>query len=172
MPQHGRRCRLDRGCDRDGRPQPGAVQPFQRFWRRHQGLPRQAKACLYQALTTRTDKKRIPGDAIMSGSAAAVLTKPAFRKIEWLPRDIAIERRPDGVLILKSRIPPQAYEKTNPASPAEWGKEAAERLRAGQRGSPGRQWRKVSYGGAKRMVGGLTQGLINLGLDEGRPVAI
>ena len=25
----------------------------------------------------------------MSGSAAAVMTKPAFRKIEWLPRDIA-----------------------------------------------------------------------------------
>ena len=30
----------------------------------------------------------------MSGSAAAILTKPAFRKIEWLERDIAIERRP------------------------------------------------------------------------------
>ena len=36
----------------------------------------------------------------MSGSAAAVLTKPAFRKIEWLPRDIAVERRPDSVIIL------------------------------------------------------------------------
>ena len=33
----------------------------------------------------------------MSGNAAAVLTKPAFRKIEWLERDIAVERRPDGV---------------------------------------------------------------------------
>ena len=33
----------------------------------------------------------------MSGNAAAVLTKPAFRKIEWLKRDIAVERRPDGV---------------------------------------------------------------------------
>ena len=40
----------------------------------------------------------------MSGSAAAVMTKPAFRKIEWLKRDIAIERRDDGTLILKSRI--------------------------------------------------------------------
>ena len=47
----------------------------------------------------------------MSGSAAAVLTKPAFRKIEWLARDIAVERRPDGVIILKSRIPLQAYKK-------------------------------------------------------------
>jgi len=52
----------------------------------------------------------------MSGSAAAVLTKPAFRKIEWLARDIAVERRPDGVIILKSRIPLQPYEKHIPAS--------------------------------------------------------
>src|SRR2546430_4648926 len=52
----------------------------------------------------------------MSGSAAAVLTKPAFRKIEWLARDIAVERRLDGVVILKSRIPLQPYEKHVPAS--------------------------------------------------------
>ena len=45
----------------------------------------------------------------MSANAATVLTKPAFRKIEWLPRDIAVERRPDGVVILQSRIPLQAY---------------------------------------------------------------
>jgi hypothetical protein len=43
----------------------------------------------------------------MGGSAAAVMTRPAFRKIEWLARDIAVERRPDGVIVLKSRIPLQ-----------------------------------------------------------------
>ena len=52
----------------------------------------------------------------MSGNAAAVLTKPGFRKIEWLKRDIDVERRPDGVIILKSRIPLQSYEKHIPAS--------------------------------------------------------
>jgi hypothetical protein len=40
----------------------------------------------------------------MDGNAAAVLTKPAFRKIEWLERDIAVERLPDGVIVLKSGI--------------------------------------------------------------------
>ena len=35
-------------------------------------------------------------------------TKPAFRKIEWLKRDIAVERRADGSIVLKSRIPLQA----------------------------------------------------------------
>src|SRR4051812_44873299 len=108
----------------------------------------------------------------MSGSAAAVLTKPAFRKIEWLARDIAVERRPDGVIILKSRIPLQPYEKHIPASLSKWAKQAPERIWLAQRGGADRQWRKVSYGEAKRTVDGLTQGLLNLGLTEGRPVAI
>ena len=34
----------------------------------------------------------------MGGNAAAVLEKPAFRKIEWLKRDIAVERRADGII--------------------------------------------------------------------------
>jgi len=36
----------------------------------------------------------------MSGNAAAVLEQPGFRKIHWLERDIAVERRGDGVTIL------------------------------------------------------------------------
>src|SRR4051794_22935269 len=108
----------------------------------------------------------------MSGNAAAVLTQPAFRKIEWLPRDIDVERRPDGVIVLKSRIPLQAYEKHIPASLAKWARQAPERIWLAQRGGPERQWHKVSYGEAKRAVDGLTQGLLNLGLSEGRPVTI
>ncbi len=95
----------------------------------------------------------------MSGNAAAVLTKPAFRKIEWLERDIAVERRPDGVIILKSRIPLKAYEKHIPASLAKWAKEAPERTWLAQRTGADRQWRKLSYGEAKRTVDALTPGL-------------
>jgi feruloyl-CoA synthase len=108
----------------------------------------------------------------MSGNAAAVLTKPAFRKIEWLERDIAVERRPNGVIILKSRIPLKAYEKHIPASLAKWAKEVPERTWLAQRGGADRQWRKLSYGEAKRTVDALTQGLLNLKLEPGRPVAI
>ena len=64
----------------------------------------------------------------MDGNAAAVLTKPAFRKIEWLKRDIAVERRPDGVIVLKSRIPLKPYEKHIPASLAKWAAERPERI--------------------------------------------
>ena len=108
----------------------------------------------------------------MSGNAAAVLTKPAFRKIEWLARDIAVERRPDGVIILKSRIPLKPYEKHIPASLAKWADEAPSRTWLAQRGGAGRQWRKLSYGEAKRSVDGLTQGLLDLKLAPGSPVAI
>lgn len=108
----------------------------------------------------------------MSGNAAAVLSKPAFRKIEWLERDIAVERRPDGVVILKSRIPLKGYETHIPASLAKWAREAPSRAWLAQRAGPERQWRKLSYGEAKRTVDGLTQGLLDLGLAEGRPVAI
>lgn len=93
----------------------------------------------------------------MSGSAAAVMTKPAFRKVEWLARDIDVERRDDGTVVLKSRIPLQAYETHLPASLAKWAKEAPERIWLAQRGGPSREWRKVSYGEAKRTVDALTQ---------------
>jgi feruloyl-CoA synthase len=108
----------------------------------------------------------------MDGNAAAVLEKPAFRKIEWLKRDIAVDRRADGAIVLKSRIPLQPYEKHIPASLAKWAKQAPERIWLAQRGGPDRQWRKVSYGEAKRTVDALTQGLLDLGIDAGRPVAI
>ena len=108
----------------------------------------------------------------MSGNAAAVLTKPAFRKIEWLARDIAVERRPDGVIILKSRIPLKPYEKHIPASLAKWAKEQSNRIWLAQRTGSNRQWRKLSYGEAKRTVDALTQALLNLKLEPGRPVAI
>ncbi|MBV8701093.1 MAG: hypothetical protein JO052_25075, partial [Bradyrhizobium sp.] len=55
----------------------------------------------------------------MEGTAAA-RAKPGFRKIEWLPRDIAVERRDDGVIVLKSRIPLREYDKHVPASLAQW----------------------------------------------------
>src|SRR6202158_2679427 len=108
----------------------------------------------------------------MSGNTAAVLTKPAFRRIEWLQRDIAVERRPDGVSVLKSRIPLKPYEKHIPASLAKWAKEAPNRIWLAQRVGADRQWRKLSYGEAKRSVDALTQGLLNLKLEPGRPVAI
>jgi len=108
----------------------------------------------------------------MDGTAAAVLKNPAFRKIEWLRRDIAVERRADGAIVLKSRIPLNAYATHIPASLAKWAAEAPDRTWLAQRAGPDRQWRKLSYGEAKRTVDARTQALLDLGLEPGRPVAI
>ena len=52
------------------------------------------------------------------------------------------------------------------------GQGGAERIWLAQRGGTERQWRKLSYGEAKRIVDGLTQGLLDLKLEPGSPVAI
>lgn len=109
----------------------------------------------------------------MSGSAtAAILTKPAFRKVNWLPRDIASERRPDGVIVLKSRIPLQDYEPHIPAALARWAIERPDHTWLAQRAGADRQWRKVSYAEAKQTVDALTQAMLDMKLPEGAPVAI
>ena len=108
----------------------------------------------------------------MNAETAAVLTKPAFRKIEWLPRDIAVDRRADGVIVLKSRIPLDPYEPHIPASLAKWAAERPDHTWLAQRRGPERQWRKVSYGEAKRTVDALTQALLDMNVPEGRPIAI
>ncbi|HXO72062.1 MAG TPA: AMP-binding protein [Bradyrhizobium sp.] len=108
----------------------------------------------------------------MNVNAAAVMQQPAFRKIEWLERDIAVERRPDGVIVMQSRIPLQVYEKHIPASLAKWAVEKADRTWLAQRAGSDRQWRKLSFAEAKCSVDALTQGILNLKLPEGRPVAI
>jgi feruloyl-CoA synthase len=108
----------------------------------------------------------------MSGNAAAVLTKPAFRKIEWLTRDIAVDRRADGTIVLKSRIPLQAYDRHIPASLAKWAKDAPQRTWLAQRSGTERQWRRVSYGEAKHTVDALTQALLNLEVAPDSPLAI
>ncbi|MDB5653027.1 MAG: AMP-dependent synthetase and ligase, partial [Tardiphaga sp.] len=108
----------------------------------------------------------------MNAQAAAVLTQPAFRKIDWLPRDIAVERRPDGVIVLKSRVPLMAHQTHLPASLAKWARLRPEQTWLAQRSGPERQWRHLSYGEAKRTVDALTQALLDLQLEPDRPIAI
>ena len=74
--------------------------------------------------------------------------------------------------MLKSRIPLKAYETHIPASLAKWAQERPDRIWLAQRAGAERQWRKLCYGEAKRTVDALTQGLLDLGLEPGRPVAI
>ena len=104
-------------------------------------------------------------------SAISPTTKPPFRKVNWLPREIDVARRADGVIVVKSRIPLMAYETHIPASLAKWAASHPDRIWLAQRGSD-RAWRKVSYAEAKRTVDALTQALLDMDLPAGSPVAI
>lgn len=108
----------------------------------------------------------------MDVQAVTALQKPPFRKVNWLPRDIDIERRPDGVIVMKARAALKAYETHIPAALARWAKERPDTTWLAQRGGPDRQWRKVSYAEAKRTVDSLTQALLNLNVRAEGPVAI
>ena len=103
---------------------------------------------------------------------AAKAQKPPFRKIDWLARDIAVERRPDGVIVLKSGFALQAYPPHLPALLAKWAAQRPHRTWLAQRSGPDRQWRELAYGEAKQTVDALTQSLLNLGLAPGRTLVI
>ncbi|MES2752849.1 MAG: AMP-binding protein [Pseudomonadota bacterium] len=109
---------------------------------------------------------------IAERDSSAVSQKPPFRKVEWLARDIAVERRADGVIVLKSRIPLDPFEPHLPASLAKWAVERPGHTWLAQRKGSERQWRNVSYGEAKRTVDALTQALLDMNVPPTRPVAI
>jgi feruloyl-CoA synthase len=112
----------------------------------------------------------MPMDAIASVFGAP--SKAPFRKVNWLPRDIAVERRDDGVIVLKSRIPLMDFERHIPAALARWARQKPDHIWLAQRKGEARQWRKVSYGEAKETVDALTQGLLDLDLPAKRPLVI
>ena len=111
--------------------------------------------------------------AIPSAISSATATPlPPFRKLNWLPRDIAVQRRADGVIVLVSRFALQPYEAHIPAMLARWAQARPEQTWLAQRKGADRQWQHLRYADAKRRVDSLTQALLNLGLPPGRPVAI
>jgi len=107
----------------------------------------------------------------MTTQPAAAVTPP-FRKVKWLERDIDVERRPDGVIVMKSRIPLDPYARHIPEALARWARERPDHNWLAQRRGVERQWRKVGYGEAKRSVDALTQALLDLKIATDRPVAI
>ncbi len=97
---------------------------------------------------------------------------PPFRKLNWLPRDIAVERRADGVIVLASRFELDPYAPHLPSMLARWADARPDQTWLAQRKGPDRQWRRLGYGEAKAKVDRLTQGLLDLQLPPGRPLAI
>ena len=86
-----------------------------------------------------------------------------FKPIDFLSRDVSVERRADGTILLQSNHPLKPYEKHVPAFLAKWAAEAPDRVWLAQRRGPEREWLKVTYGEAKRQVDAVTQALLDRG---------
>jgi feruloyl-CoA synthase len=97
---------------------------------------------------------------------------PPFRKVNWMPRDIAVERRADACLVLRSRVPLQAAAPHVPSYLRRWAAERSDHIWLAQRRGADGAWFRLSYADAQRQVDGLTQALLDLGLSAQRPVAI
>jgi feruloyl-CoA synthase len=95
-----------------------------------------------------------------------------FKPIDFLSRDVAVERRADGTVVLQSNHKLKAYEMHVPAFLAKWAAEAPDRLWLAQRRGPDREWLKVTYGAAKKQVDAITQALLDRGFGPDKPVMI
>ncbi|MBX9945341.1 MAG: AMP-binding protein [Reyranella sp.] len=95
-----------------------------------------------------------------------------FKPIEFLSRDVKVERRGDGTIVLQSNHRLKPYERHVPAFLAKWAAEAPDRVWLAQRRGPARDWLKVTYAEAKRQVDAATQALLDRGFGPDRPVMI
>jgi feruloyl-CoA synthase len=85
--------------------------------------------------------------------------------------DIAMERRPDGTVILSSRQPVGAYEESVSAVLRARAAEHPDRALAAQRDQNDR-WVELTYGEARTKADALAQAFVDLGLGPDRPVMI
>ena len=101
----------------------------------------------------------------------SILQAP-FKPIDFLSRDISVDRRADGTIILQSNHKLKPYETHVPAFLAKWAKDAPDRVWLAQRRGPERAWLKVTYAQAKQQVDAVTQALLDRGFGPDKAVMI
>jgi feruloyl-CoA synthase len=84
-----------------------------------------------------------------------------FLKIPFLERSLDVVERPDGAVLLRSRVPLGEVEAHLPAILRRQAASRGERPWLAQRDPVGGQWRRLSYGEATRQVDAATQWLLD-----------
>ena len=90
--------------------------------------------------------------------------------LRFAPAEVSVEKRPDGSSVLRSPQKLGAYARCVTEWLVHWSDHSPERVFLAERSGEG--WRRISYResyGAVRRIG---QALLNLGLNQERPVAI
>jgi len=95
-----------------------------------------------------------------------------FRQTDFLPVDLAVERRSDGAIVLRSRIPLQEFEPCLPRVLAAQAVRLGNKPYLVQRQGPQRVWTPHSYADTKRDTDAIAQWLLNRGIARDRPILL
>jgi feruloyl-CoA synthase len=104
-------------------------------------------------------------------SSIAVQSRAPLRPVRLGAADVAVERRSDGTILMRSPHPLPAYPRTLTERLAHWATAAPDRVFLAQRGKGG-AWRTVTYAETYVAVRAIAAALLERGLDADRPVAI
>ena len=100
------------------------------------------------------------------------LDSAPFRQTDFLPVDLAVERRSDGAIVLRSRIPLQEFEPCLPRVLATQAARLGNKPYLVQRLGPQRAWTPHSYADTKRDTDAIAQWLLNRGVARNRPILL
>jgi len=95
-----------------------------------------------------------------------------FRQTDFLPVDLAVERRSDGTIVLRSRIPLQEFEPCLPRVLATQAARLGDKPYLVQRQGPQRAWTPHSYRQTKLDTDAIAQWLLNRGIARDRPILL
>lgn len=94
-----------------------------------------------------------------------------YKEFNFAPREVRVEARGDGSLLLRSTQEFTATGRTVCDFLPHWSKEAGERVFLAERNPEG-DWRRLSYAEAWDLVGALGEGLIARGMGKASRIAI
>ena len=95
-----------------------------------------------------------------------------FRQTDFLPVDLAVERRDNGTIVLRSRIPLREFEPCLPRVLAAQAARLGDKPYLVQRRGPQRAWAAHSYADTKRDTDAIAQWLIDRGIARDRPILL
>ncbi|MCW5730301.1 MAG: AMP-binding protein [Alphaproteobacteria bacterium] len=105
-----------------------------------------------------------------TGSAARAAKAP-FRHVNMATPAVDVERRPDGVLILRSPRPLGSYRRNIVEYLRHWSEAAPDRVMLAERDASG-EWRRLTYAEVRAHVDRIAASLMARGLGPGRPAMI
>ncbi|MGQ0836733.1 MAG: AMP-binding protein [Gammaproteobacteria bacterium] len=100
------------------------------------------------------------------------LAEVPFRETNFLPVDLQVERRADGTVVLRSRVPLARFEPCLPRVLAAQAVRLGDKPYLVQRRGPKRQWQPHSYARTKHDTDAIAQWLLDRGIARDRPILL